>query len=57
VRENVRNAVRQPPLRFNTLDEALQRISRQFHIPIATWVAKSKLISEAKTQRKITQYA
>jgi hypothetical protein len=53
----VRNAVRQPPLRFNTLDEALQRISRQFHIPIATWVAKSKLISEAKTQRKITQYA
>jgi hypothetical protein len=56
VRENVRNAVRQPPLKFNTLDEALQRISCMFHIPIAHWVAKSKLISDARMQRKITQY-
>jgi hypothetical protein len=57
VRENVRNAMRQPPLKFKTLDGALQRISSQFHIPIEHWMAKSKLISDARAQRKITQYA
>jgi hypothetical protein len=57
VRENVRNAMRQPPLKFKTLDGALQRISSQFHIHIEHWMAKSKLISDARMQRKITQYA
>lgn len=57
VRENVRNAMRQLPLKFNTLDEVLQRISTQFHIPIEHWMAKSRLIGDARTQRKITQYA
>ena len=57
VRENVRNAVRQPPLKFNRLDDALQRISSQFQIPIEHWMAKSRLISDARMQRKITQYA
>jgi hypothetical protein len=57
VRENVRNAMRQPPLKFRTLNEALQRVSSQFHIHIKHWMAKSKLISDARMQRKITQYA
>ncbi|MCW4055332.1 MAG: hypothetical protein NWE82_00955, partial [Candidatus Bathyarchaeota archaeon] len=57
VRENVRNAMRQPPLKFKTLNEALQRVSSQFHIHIKHWMAKSKLISDARMQRKITQYA
>jgi hypothetical protein len=57
VRENVRNAVRQPPLKFNTLEEALQRVSGQFHIPIGHWMARSRLITDARIQRKITQYA
>lgn len=57
VRENVRNALRQPPLKFKTLDEALQRVASQFHIPIEQWMAKSRLITEARTQRKITHYA
>lgn len=57
VRENVRNAMRQQPLKFNTLEEALQRISSQFHIPILQWMNKSRLITNARTQRKLTQYA
>ncbi len=56
VRENVRNAMRQKPLKFNTLEEALHRLSTQFHIPLKHWIARSNLITKAKTQRKITQY-
>jgi hypothetical protein len=57
VRENVRNAMRQPPLKYNTLDQVLQRISNQFQIPIEYWIKRSMLISDAKMQRKITQYS
>jgi len=57
VRENVRNAVRQNPLRFKTLEEALQRIASQFHIPVQQWIDKSRLITDARMQRKLTQYA
>ncbi len=57
VRENVRNAMRQQPLKFSTLEEALQRVSSQFHIPVTQWMNKSRLITNARTQRKLTQYA
>jgi hypothetical protein len=57
VRENVRNAMRQPPFKYNTLDQVLRRISNQFQIPIEYWIKRSKLISDAKMQRKITQYS
>lgn len=57
VRENVRNAMRQRPLKFDTLEQALQRISSRFNIPIQRWIDRSKLIMNAKMQRKITQYA
>lgn len=56
VRENVRNAMRQRPLKFNTLGQALQRISNQFNIPIQQWIDRSRLIERAMMQRKITQY-
>ncbi|MCW4052875.1 MAG: Nre family DNA repair protein [Candidatus Bathyarchaeota archaeon] len=56
VRENVRNAMRQKPLKYETLNEALQRISTSFRIPIMYWKNLSKLIRSAKTQRKMTQY-
>jgi len=57
VRENVRNAMRQQSLKFNTLEEALQRISSQFHIPIQQWIDRSRLITSFRIQRKLTQYA
>ncbi len=57
VRENVRNAMRQPPRKFPTLEQALLRISTQFNIPIQYWVQRSKLLTNAQTQMKLTHYA
>ena len=57
VRENVRNAMRQRPLKYDTLEQALKKISSQFHIPMQQWIDRSRLITNARIQRKITQYA
>ena len=56
VRENVRNAVRHVPLKYNTLEEALARIASQFRIPLKRWVESSKLLQDALFQKKITEY-
>jgi len=56
VRENVRNAMRQKPLKFSTLDEALQRVATQFQIPLATWIMESHHLREALFQRKISDF-
>jgi hypothetical protein len=56
VRENVRNAMRQAPLKFNTLDEALARVASQFQIPLQRWVGSSKLLKDALFQRRLTEY-
>jgi hypothetical protein len=56
VRENVRNALRQKPLKYDTLEETLNRVASQFQIPIELWIGRSKLLQDALFQRKITQY-
>jgi hypothetical protein len=56
VRENVRNAVRQEPLKYNTLEEALARIASRFQIPLERWVERSRLLQDALFQRRITDY-
>ena len=56
VRENVRNAMIQRPLRFETLKDALERISTQFRIPVDQWTRMSKLIGNARRQMKLAQY-
>jgi hypothetical protein len=56
VRENVRNAVRQKPLKYNTLAEALERIGIQFQIPLNQWIKKSSLLQKALFQRRITDF-
>jgi hypothetical protein len=56
VRENVRNAMRQTPMKFNTLNEALTRIASQFQIPLQRWIAGSKLLQNAMFQKRLTQY-
>jgi hypothetical protein len=56
VRENVRNALRQPPLKYNTLKEALARIASQFRIPLQRWIENSKLLQDALFQKKITEF-
>jgi len=56
VRENVRNAMKQTPLKYNTLDEALARIASQFQIPLQRWINSSKLLQDAIFQKKLTEY-
>lgn len=56
VRENVRHAMREKPLAFNTLNEALERIASQFQIPLQTWVRQSQLIRNALFQKRITDF-
>jgi hypothetical protein len=56
VRENVRNAMKQQPLKFNTLDEALARIASQFQIPLRRWIRNSELLQNALFQKKLTEY-
>ncbi len=56
VRENVRNAMRQKPSAFSTLDEALKHIAGRFQIPLQQWIMRSKLLKNALFQRKITDF-
>ena len=56
VRENVRNAMRQKPYTFKTLEEALQFIASRFQIPMQRWIMRSALLKNALFQKKITDY-
>lgn len=56
VRENVRNAMRQAPYTFGSLEPALRWIATRFQIPLETWISKSELLKKALFQRKITDY-
>jgi hypothetical protein len=56
VRENVRNAMRQKPYTFKSLDEALKFIAGRFQIPIQRWVMRSVLLKNALFQKKITDF-
>jgi hypothetical protein len=56
VRENVRNAMRQKPYRFSTLEQALRWIGTRFTIPLSIWISKSALLKNALFQKRITDY-
>jgi len=56
VRENVRNAMRQKPFAFKTLDEALKWVANRFQIPLQTWIMRSELLKNALFQKKITDF-
>ncbi|NWF87550.1 hypothetical protein HXY32_07080 [Candidatus Bathyarchaeota archaeon] len=56
VRENVRNAMRQKPFLFNTLDEVLKFIASRFQIPLQQWMMRSELLKSALFQKKITDF-
>ncbi len=53
VRENVRAALRSPPRRFPTLQEALAHISTVMDIPISRWIRNSAILKDALYQRRI----
>jgi hypothetical protein len=56
VRENVRNAMRQKPHLFKTLDESLKFISGRFEIPMRRWIQKSELLKNALFQKRLSDF-
>jgi hypothetical protein len=56
VRENVRNAMRQKPFTFSTLDESLKFVASRFQIPMQRWILRSELLKNALFQKRITDF-
>ncbi len=56
VRENVRNAMRQKPFLFNTLNDSLNFISGRFEIPIQQWIIQGRLLRNLLFQRRISDF-
>jgi hypothetical protein len=56
VRENVRNAMRQEPHLFKSLDESLKLISGRFEIPMRRWIQQSELLKNALFQKRLSDF-
>jgi hypothetical protein len=56
VRENVRHALQQKPLKFVTFNEVLNHIDSKLHIDLNIWINNSKMLSNTLKQRKISDY-
>ena len=56
VRENVRNAMRQPPMRYATIKQALNRVMSRLSIGLDQWLSSGYLLRHTLTQTKLTDY-
>ena len=56
VRENVRNAMRQKPFLFKTLDDSLKFIAGRFEIPLRRWILQSEILKNGLFQKRITDF-
>ncbi len=54
-REIVRKALEKPFEKYNTLDEALESVSKYLCIPLSNYLSKSRLIGFLKKQQKLTK--
>jgi len=52
VRENVRNALRKRPLKFDNLNDALSHLDNKLRIPVRNYISKSEILK----QRRITDF-
>lgn len=57
VRECVRHAFDKPGIRFESVDEALSTMRKRLRLKWEEVVAKSKLLKELKSQKKISEFA
>ena len=56
VRENVRNAFKQKPQKFETLKETLDHVRSRLHIDLDVWINNSTLLKDVLVQKKITDF-
>jgi len=57
VRENVKQALKNPPLKFNTLEESLKYISTKLDIPMNKWIENSSLLRYFLFQKKLSHFS
>ena len=53
VREHVREALRRPPQRLESLDALLVEVQGAFAIPLDRWLRTSAVLHDARTQRRL----
>jgi len=56
VREAVRQAVKNKPMKFSTLNDTLSYISKKLEIPIKDWIDYSNVIRDTLHQKKIVDF-
>ncbi|MFQ6009852.1 MAG: Nre family DNA repair protein [Candidatus Aenigmatarchaeota archaeon] len=56
VRQSVRAALKEKPLKFATLKEALEHIGKKMDISVETWIRQSAVLRDTMHQRKITDF-
>ncbi|MCD6158492.1 MAG: hypothetical protein J7J75_02475 [Euryarchaeota archaeon] len=56
VRESVRNALKQRPIRLNSVSEILEFISSKMTVPINIWVKQSVLLRKVLSQRTLFDF-
>ncbi len=56
VRENVRHALKNKPMKFSTLSEALNWIRGRLHIPLEKWIEYSILLKSLIYQKRISDF-
>lgn len=56
VRENVRNALKQKPRKFDSLVGLLNFLTTRLDIPLKTWIQNSNLLRDSLYQRRIEDY-
>jgi hypothetical protein len=54
VRENVRNALAQPPIEFDSLKSAMNHISTKLRLPMKKFITESKLLRDLMKHRQMT---
>jgi hypothetical protein len=56
VRENVRNALKNTPIKYNRFEDLLERLKEKFDIQLKTWLNNSTLLTDEMKQTKMTRF-
>ena len=57
VRENVRNAMKQKPQLFGSLDDCLKVIGKKFKISMNKWIMQSNILKNSIYQKKLLDFS
>jgi hypothetical protein len=55
-REICKEALKQEPLKYDTLNESLEKLQRRLRLPLEKWLQKSQVIPWHMKQRRLTSY-